>query len=70
MCLLYLSTQDAVNHDNNETLQRVEDGKENLEEGGAAVGDGQDGRHPGEGQQRQNHAGAPQRCSAGGENSD
>lgn len=60
----YLSTQDAVDHDDDETLQRVKDGKEDLEEGRAAVGDGQDGRHPGEGQEGQNHAGAPQRCSA------
>lgn len=48
---LYLSAKDAVNHDDDETLQRVEDGEEDLEKGGAAVGDGQDGRHPGEGQQ-------------------
>lgn len=56
----YLSTKDAVDHDNDETLQRVEDGEEDLEEGGAAVSDGQDGRHPGEGQEGQNHTGAPQ----------
>ncbi len=60
MSFLYLSAQDAVNHDNDEALQRVEHGKEDLEEGGAAVGDGQDSGHPGEGQEGQNHAGAPQ----------
>lgn len=49
-----------MNHDNDKSLQRVEDSKEDLEEGRAAVGNGQDGRHPGEGQERQNHAGAPQ----------
>ncbi len=54
-----------MNHDDDEALQRVEDGEEDLEEGGAAVGDGQDGRHPGEGQEGQNHAGAPQRRPAG-----
>lgn len=57
---IYLSAQDAVHHDDDETLQRVEDGEENLKEGRAAVCDGQDGRHPGEGQEGQNHAGAPQ----------
>lgn len=36
----YLSAQDAVDHDNNETLQRVENGKEDLEKGGATVSDG------------------------------
>ena len=54
-----------MHHDDDETLQRVEDGEEDLEEGGAAVGDGQDGGHPGEGQEGQNHARAPQRCSEG-----
>ena len=49
-----------MNHDDDETLQRVEHGEEDLEEGRAAVGDGEDGGHPGEGQERQNHAGAPQ----------
>lgn len=49
-----------MDHDNDETLQRVEDGEEDLEEGGAAVSDGQDGRHPGEGKEGQNHTGAPQ----------
>lgn len=57
-----------MNHDDDETLQRVEDGKQDLEDGGAAVSDGQDRRHPGEGQQGQNHAGAPQRCPEGLEN--
>lgn len=57
-----------MNHDNDETLQRVEDSEEDLEEGGAAVGDGQHSGHPGEGQEGQNHAGAPQRCPAGREN--
>lgn len=56
----YLSAKDAVNHDDDETFQRVEDGEQDLEEGGAAVSDGQDGRHPGEGQQGQNHTGAPE----------
>lgn len=65
----YLSAQNAVHHDNDEPLQWVEDGKEDLKEGWAAVCDGQDGRHPGEGQERQNHAGAPQWCPAAGENS-
>lgn len=37
---LYLSAKDAVDHDNDETFQRVEDGEEDLEEGGAAVSDG------------------------------
>lgn len=58
-----------MNHDNDETLQRVEDSEEDLEEGGATVCDGQDSRHPGEGQERQNHAGAPQRRPAGPEDS-
>lgn len=49
-----------MNHDNDETLQRVEDSEEDLEEGRATVGDGQDSRHPGEGQEGQNNAGAPQ----------
>ena len=56
----YLSAQDAVNHDDDETFQRDEDGKEDLEKGGAAVSDGQHSRHPGEGQQGQNHTGAPE----------
>lgn len=56
-----------MDHDNDETLQGVEDGEEDLEECGATVGDGQDGRHPGEGQEGQNHAGAPERCPAGGD---
>lgn len=37
---LYLSAKNAVDHDNDETFQRVEDGEEDLEEGGAAVSDG------------------------------
>lgn len=61
----YLSTQDAVDHDNDEALQRVEDGEEDLEEGRAAVCDGQDSGHPGEGQERQNDTGTPQRCPEG-----
>lgn len=36
-----------MHHDDDETLQRVEDGEKDLEEGGAAVGDGQNGGHPG-----------------------
>lgn len=62
---LYLSAKDAMNHDDDETFQRVEDGKQDLEEGGAAVRDGQDSRHPGEGQQGQNHTGAPEWCPEG-----
>lgn len=57
----HLSAQDAVHHDDDEALQRVEDGEEDLEEGRPAVGDGEHGRHPGQRQQRQHHAGAPQR---------
>lgn len=63
----YLSAKDAVNHDDDEALQRVENGKEDLEEGRSAVGDGEHGGHPGEGQQRQDHAGAPQRRPVGQE---
>lgn len=62
----HLSAQDAVHHDDDEALQRVEDREEDLEEGGAAVGDGEHGRHPGQRQQRQHHAGAPQRGPADG----
>lgn len=61
----YLSAQDAVHHHNDEAFQGVKDGKEDLEEGGAPVGDGQDGRHPREGQEGQNHTGAPQGGPAG-----
>lgn len=60
----HLSPQDAVHHHNDEALQRVEDGEEDLEEGGPAVGDGEHGGHPGQRQQRQHHAGAPQRGPA------
>lgn len=54
-----------MNHDDDEALQRVENGKEDLEEGRAAVCDGEHGGHPGESQQRQDHTGAPQRCPVG-----
>ena len=54
-----------MHHDDDKALQRVEDSEEDLEERGAPVGDGQDGRHPGEGQQGQNHTGAPQGRPAG-----
>lgn len=57
-----------MNHDDDKTFQRVKDGEEDLEEGGAAVRDGQDGRHPGEGQQGQNHTGTPERRTEGLEN--
>lgn len=57
----YLPAQDAVYHDDDEALQRVEDGKEDLKEDGTLVRHGQHRRHPGEGQQRQDHAGAPER---------
>lgn len=66
----HLSAKDAVNHDNDETLQGVEDSEEDLEECGATVGDGQDSRHPGEGQEGQNHAGAPKWCPARGARKD
>lgn len=45
-------------------LRRVEDREQGLEEDGAAVCHGQDGRHPGERQQGQHHAGAPERGPA------
>lgn len=61
----YLSAQDAVNHHNDKTFQGVENGKKDLEKGRAAVGDGQDSWHPGEGQERQDHTGAPQWCPEG-----
>lgn len=40
---MYLSAQDAVHHDNNEAFQGIKDSKEDLEECGAPVGDGEDG---------------------------
>lgn len=46
----HLSTQDAVHHDDDEALERVEDGKEDLEESRAPVCDGQHGRHPSQSQ--------------------
>lgn len=61
----YLSAQDAVHHDNNKAFQRIKDSKEDLEEGGASVGNGEDSRHPCEGQEGQNHTGAPQGRPAG-----
>ena len=60
-----LAAQDAVHHDNDESLQGVEDSEEDLEESGAAVRDGQHRRHPGQRQEREDHAGAPQRRPAG-----
>lgn len=53
-----------MHHHDDEALQRVEDSKEDLEEGGPAVGDGEHSGHPGQRQQRQHHAGAPQRGPA------
>lgn len=61
----HLPPQDAVHHDDDEALQRVEDGEEDLKEDGALVRHGEHGRHPGESQQGQDHAGAPQRCPGG-----
>lgn len=58
---LHLSAQDAVDHDDDETFQGVKDGKEDLEEGRAAVSDGEHGGHPGERQERENNAGTPER---------
>lgn len=63
----YLSAQDAVHHDDDKTLQRVKDGEEDLKEDGALVCHGEHGRHPGESQQRQDHAGAPERRPEAGE---
>ena len=60
----YLSAQDAVHHDDDKTLQGVEDGEEDLEQSRAAVRDGQHGGHPGQGEQWQHHTGAPQRRPA------
>ena len=62
----YLSAQDAVHHHYDEAFQRIKDSEEDLEECGAPVGDGQDGWHPGEGQEGQDHTGAPQGRPAGG----
>lgn len=47
-----LSAQDAVHHDDDEAFEWVKDSKEDLEERGATVCDGQDRGHPGEGQER------------------
>lgn len=58
----HLSAQEAVHGRDDKALCRVEDGEERLEEDGAAVCHGQDSRHPGECQQGQHHAGAPERC--------
>lgn len=58
----HLSSQNAVNHDNDEALQGVKDCEEDLEESRTAVGDGQHCRHPGEGQQRKDYTGAPEGC--------
>lgn len=65
--MMYLSAQDAMHHDDDEAFQRIKHSEQDLEEGGASVGDGQDSRHPGEGQERQNHTGAPQRRPGGWE---
>lgn len=63
----HLPPEDAVDHDDDKSLQGVEDGEEDLEKRRAPVGDGQDCRHPGESQQGQHHAGAPQGCPVKGE---
>lgn len=60
----HLSAQEAVHSRDDKALRRVEDSKEGLEEDGAAVCHGQDGGHPGERQQGQHHAGAPERGPA------
>ena len=57
----HLSAQKAVHSRDDKALRGVEDSKEGLEEDGAAVCHGQDGGHPGERQQGQHHAGAPER---------
>lgn len=56
-----------MHHDYDEALQGIKDGKENLEECRAAVSDGEDRRHPREGQEGQDHTRAPQRRPAGRE---
>lgn len=56
----HLSSKNAVDHHNDEALQGVKHCKEDLEEGRTAVGDSQHGRHPGEGQQREDYTGAPE----------
>lgn len=53
--VMHLSAQDAVHHDDDKTLQGVEDGEEDLKEDGALVCHGEHRRHPGESQQRQDH---------------
>lgn len=58
--MAHLSAQEAVHCSDDKALRRVEDSEEGLEEDGAAVGHGQDGRHPGERQQGQHHTGAPE----------
>lgn len=55
----HLSAQEAVHSSDDKALRRVEDSKEGLEEDGTTVCHSQDGRHPGERQQGQHHAGAP-----------
>lgn len=55
-----------MHHDDDEALQRIKDSEENLKEDGALVCHGEHGRHPGEGQQGQDHAGAPQGGPGGG----
>lgn len=64
--LAHLSAQEAVHSDDDEALDGVEDGEEDLEEDGAPVGHGEHGRHPGQRQQGKDHAGAPQRCPGAG----
>lgn len=61
----YLSSQDAVHHHDDEALERVEDGEEDLEKSRAPVCDGQHGGHPGQSQQGEYNARAPQRRTAG-----
>lgn len=56
----HLSAQEAVDGRDDKALSRVEDREQGLEEDGAAVCHGQDGRHPGERQQGQHHTGAPE----------
>lgn len=63
----YLSAQDAVHHDNDKAFQWIKDSKEDLEERRAPISDGEDSRHPCEGQEGQNYTGAPQWCPAGSE---
>lgn len=56
----HLSAQEAVHSSDDKALCGVENGKESLEEDGAAVCHGQDSGHPGKRQERQYHAGTPE----------